>query len=66
MPNTKSANRLTRGDQIVIGLNVYTVGNIQHYWTGDTRVNLTDVSGWTTNRYLPSNQQIELFGKGAK
>jgi hypothetical protein len=52
MPNTKSAGRLMRGDQILLGNSVYTVGNMECYWTGDVRVNLTDVFGWQSNRLI--------------
>ena len=65
MTKTKSAKSLSRGDQITIGLNVYTVGNIENYWAGVTRVNLTDIDGWTTNRYIQSNDQITIW-KGGK
>lgn len=65
MANTKSAKSLLRGDQVVIGLNVYIVGNIQSYWAGVTRVNLTDGDGWQHNRYLNNGDQITLW-KGGK
>jgi hypothetical protein len=49
---TKRAQDLVRGDKIILGLSVYIVGNTQHYWGGDVKVNLTDVDGWTYNRHI--------------
>ena len=49
---TKRAQDLVRGDKIILGLSVYIVGNTQHYWGGDVKVNLTDLDGWTSNRLI--------------
>lgn len=64
MAKTKNANRLVRGDRIVLGVpgEVLTVGNVQTYWTGFTRVNLTDGAGWTTNRTFAPREEVVIFG----
>lgn len=58
MRPTKNAKRLMRGDQILLENSVFTVGNMECYWTGDVRVNLTDVFGWQSNRLIKGDIEI--------
>jgi hypothetical protein len=55
---TKRAQDLVRGDKIILGLSVYIVGNTQHYWGGHVKVNLTDMAGWTSNRFISGEIKI--------